>query len=141
MLAVLSPAKKLDFSPVSEDIVQSWPEFQDDAVKLCRAANRLSLTALRGLMSISDDLAKLNKARFKAFTESLDASNSKQAMFAFAGDTYIGLQAASFDARDRDWAQDHLRILSGLYGLLRRTNDRHLSEICRHAGHRRSGTP
>lgn len=119
MLAVLSPAKKLDFSEVPADVGASLPEFAQDAVTLARAANSLTLDGLRGLMSISDDLAKLNKARFKALAEGLDDTGAKQAMLAFAGDTYQGLQAGTFDAGDRAFAQDHLRILSGLYGVLR----------------------
>lgn len=119
MLAVLSPAKKLDFSPVGEDVTATLPDFQEDATKLARAANRLTIAGLRSLMSISQDLAKLNKARFKDFAETSDDRNSKQAMLAFAGDTYTGLQAVGFSADERDYAQDHLRILSGLYGLLR----------------------
>ncbi|MEM7440684.1 MAG: peroxide stress protein YaaA [Pseudomonadota bacterium] len=119
MLAVLSPAKKLDFSPVANDVIATTPDFQEDASKLARAANRLTISGLRSLMSISQDLAKLNKARFKEFSDASDYRNSKQAMLAFAGDTYTGLQAESFDADDRDYAQDHLRILSGLYGVLR----------------------
>lgn len=119
MLAVLSPAKKLDFTPPPADVEDSFPRFHDDAVKLARAGKRLTLTELRGLMHISDDLARLNRDRFAAFSENPDATNSKQAMLAFAGDTYLGLQAASFDAEDRTYAQDHLRLLSGLYGVLR----------------------
>ena len=119
MLAVLSPAKKLDFTAPPADVGESLPRFQKDANTLARAARKLSQADLQGLMSISEDLAKLNKARFKGFQETSDATNSKQAMLVFAGDTYQGLQAAGFDEGDRDWAQDHLRILSGLYGILR----------------------
>lgn len=119
MLAVLSPAKKLDFTPAPADVEESFPHFQKDANTLARTARRLSKDALKRLMSISDDLATLNKARFKGFQDASDTTNSKQAMLVFAGDTYQGLQAAGFDAADRAWAQDRLRILSGLYGLLR----------------------
>ena len=119
MLAVLSPAKKLDFTASPADTGESFPRFQKDANTLARSARKLSQTDLQGLMSISEDLAKLNKARFKGFQQASDATNSKQAMLVFAGDTYQGLQAPSFDCEDRTWAQDHLRILSGLYGLLR----------------------
>ncbi|MBC6442735.1 MAG: peroxide stress protein YaaA [Rhodobacteraceae bacterium] len=119
MLAVLSPAKKLDFSPVAEDIIGTLPEFQEDAGKLARAASRLTISDLRSLMGISQDIARLNKARFRDFADLPDAQNSKQALLAFAGGTYTGLQAARFTADDRAYAQNHLRILSGLYGLLR----------------------
>lgn len=119
MLAVISPAKKLDFEPLSDDVGSSLPAFQDEANKLAKAAKRLSVSALRDMMKISEDLAKLNRERFQAFAETSDEMNSKQAAFAFAGDTYQGLQAAELSAADLDYAQDHLRILSGMYGVLR----------------------
>jgi len=119
MLAVISPAKKLNYDPVAEAIPASLPEFQEDATRLARTAKQLSLTGLRDLMNISQDLAKLNKERFKAFAPASTPDNAKQAALAFDGDTYQGLQAASFSAADFEYAQDHLRILSGLYGLLK----------------------
>lgn len=119
MLAVISPAKKLNYDPVSGDIPTTLPEFQDDATRLARTAKQLSLTGLRDLMNISQDLAKLNKERFKAFEPASTTKNAKQAALAFDGDTYQGLQADSFSADDFEYAQDHLRILSGLYGLLK----------------------
>lgn len=118
MLAVLSPAKKLDFEPLP-DMPASEPALQKDANRLVTLARKLSVSDLQGLMHISEDLAKLNKDRFKAFAKTGEPASAKQAMFAFAGDTYIGLDAAQFDAGDVDYAQDHLRILSGLYGVLR----------------------
>jgi len=114
MLAVISPAKKLNYDPVSGDIPTTLPEFQDDATRLARTAKQLSLTGLRDLMNISQDLAKLNKERFKAFEPASTTKNAKQAALAFDGDTYQGLQADSFSADDFEYAQDHLRILSGL---------------------------
>ena len=119
MLAVLSPAKKLNYDPVEIDLPASLPEFQKEAVSLARTAKQLSLTGLRGLMDISQDLAKLNKERFKAFEPQSTQKNAKQAALAFDGDTYQGLQATNFSKADFDYAQDHLRILSGLYGLLK----------------------
>ena len=119
MLVVISPAKKLDFEPAGADVARSLPAFQADANRLVRIAKKLSVEELRGLMSISEDLAKLNKARFKGFAKESTEENAKQAMLAFAGDTYQGLAAETFDAGDRDYAQDHLRILSGLYGVLK----------------------
>ena len=119
MLAVISPAKKLNYDPVKGDIPATMPEFQDDATRLARTAKQLSLTGLRGLMDISQDLAKLNKERFKAFEPASTSQNAKQAALAFDGDTYQGLQADCFSRADFDYAQDHLRILSGLYGLLK----------------------
>lgn len=119
MLAVISPAKRLDFDPLPVGFPQSMPEFQKEANSLAATARGLSQTGLRQLMGISLDLAKLNQARFKAFAKQSDAQNSKQAALAFAGDTYVGLQADGFSPADLTFAQDHLRILSGLYGVLR----------------------
>ncbi|MBE9477422.1 MAG: peroxide stress protein YaaA [Proteobacteria bacterium] len=119
MLAVLSPAKKLNFDPLDEGMAQSLPAFQDDANTLAKIARKLSVSDLRSLMKISEDLASLNKARFAAFTPVSDDRNSKQAAFAFAGDTYTGLQISNMEADDVAYAQDHVCILSGLYGVLK----------------------
>ncbi|WP_113912143.1 peroxide stress protein YaaA [Roseovarius dicentrarchi] len=113
MLVVISPAKKLDMSPT--DVAATIPGFAKDAKELAAIANKLSQAELQDLMSISADLAKLNAERFANFGE----MDSKPAALAFAGDTYQGLEAGSLDPEEMDWAQDHLRILSGLYGLLR----------------------
>lgn len=115
MLTVISPAKRLDWS--ERDVTTTTPDFMEDAVTLARAAKRLSQADLRKLMDISADLAKLNADRFKAFET--DAEPTRPAALAFAGDTYAGLEATSLDAETLEYAQDHLRILSGLYGLLR----------------------
>lgn len=115
MLTVISPAKRLDWA--ARDVTTTTPDFMDDAVTLARTAKRLSQDDLRKLMHISADLAKLNADRFKAFET--DAEETRPAALAFAGDTYTGLEAASLDAETLAYAQDHLRILSGLYGLLR----------------------
>lgn len=119
MLAVISPAKKMNFDPLPDGFPESFPELQSDANSLAATARQLGRLDLRRLMGISEDLAKLNQARFKAFEKQSDDRNSKQAALAFAGDTYVGLQAETFDAEDLNFAQDHLRILSGLYGVLR----------------------
>ena len=118
MLVVISPAKRLDWSEV-EGIVPTAPAFQEDAVKLAKAAGRLSKPELQKLMDISPDLARLNKERFAAFAAEPEAEALRPAARAFAGDTYAGLEARTLDADALDWAQDHLRILSGLYGVLR----------------------
>jgi cytoplasmic iron level regulating protein YaaA (DUF328/UPF0246 family) len=117
MLVVVSPAKSLDWSPVA--VAPTEPAFQDDAVRLAKTARNLSLRDLKGLMDISDDLARLNRDRFRAFAASPEAGVTKPAVFAFNGDTYQGLEAKTLSEDDLVWAQDHLRILSGLYGLLR----------------------
>lgn len=119
MLTVISPAKKLDFEATPTKIPTTLPEFQADAFSLSRTARRLSVADLRKLMHISEPLAKLNQGRFKTFEEEPDAETIKAAALAFAGDTYTGLDATSLDADEMMFAQDHLRILSGLYGLLR----------------------
>ena len=117
MLVVVSPAKSLDMTPV--DVTATVPVFQEDAVRLSKTARNLTLTQLKGLMSISDDLARLNRDRFKSFAVDPAAEDTKAAALAFNGDTYQGLEAKTLTEADLEWAQDHLRILSGLYGLLR----------------------
>ncbi|MFK7752860.1 MAG: peroxide stress protein YaaA [Sedimentitalea sp.] len=117
MLVVISPAKRLDWSERS--LNATAPKFQDDAVRLVRTARNLSLGDLQKLMSLSPDLARLNRDRFRSFEAEPDPSNTRPAAFAFAGDTYLGLEAGSLSQDELDWAQDHLQILSGLYGILR----------------------
>lgn len=117
LLIVLSPAKRLDFTEADAVIAGTDRRFLDDTASLAKTARRQTKADLRRLMGISDDLATLNVARFKAFdAESLDGV---QAAFAFAGDVYEGLKARELDADALAFAQDHLRILSGFYGLLR----------------------
>ena len=118
MLAVISPAKKMNFDPI-EGLAETYPAFQKDANALVDVARDMSVSDLRAMMKISEDLATLNRERFQAFTTRSGKVNSKQAAFAFAGDTYTGLQAHSLDTDDLEYAQDNLRILSGLYGVLR----------------------
>lgn len=117
MLTVISPAKSLDMEPVS--ITATDPEYQDDAIRLAKTSRNLTLGALKDLMSISDDLARLNRDRFKAFEEAPSPDRTKPAALAFNGDTYQGLEAKTLSEDDLAYAQDHLHILSGLYGLLR----------------------
>lgn len=117
MLCVISPAKRLDWSETH--VVQSTPEFGEDAKSLATTMRRLPLRDVKSLMKLSDDLAQLNRDRFQAFDPSPDASITRPAAFAFAGDTYVGLDARTLSKHDIDYAQDHLRILSGLYGVLR----------------------
>lgn len=118
MLAVISPAKKMNFDPV-DGIDETFPAFQKDANVLADVARELSVSDLRNMMKISEDLATLNRERFQAFTAKSGKRNSKQAAFAFAGDTYQGLLAEELSREDLEYAQDNLRILSGLYGVLR----------------------
>ena len=114
MLILLSPAKTLDFdTPFAE--AATTPRFATDASRLARAAARLGPARLQELMHISDSLANLNHQRFKGFTK----ADQRPAIRAFAGDVYRGFDAASADSDTLTFAQDHLRILSGLYGMLR----------------------
>ena len=119
MLALVSPAKKMDFEDITRPLSHSDPDFFTDTKKLVKSARQLSQTELQQLMNLSDSLSELNFQRFKAFKATQSQANAKQAAMAFAGDTYIGLDSATLSDNDFDYAQDHLRILSGLYGLLR----------------------
>ena len=118
MLVCISPAKKLDWSEAQRSDVTT-PDFSADALKLAKTARDLSVPQLQKLMSISENLARLNYERFVAFSDKPADEALRPAALAFAGDTYQGLEAASFSEDDMRWAQDHLRILSGLYGVLR----------------------
>jgi cytoplasmic iron level regulating protein YaaA (DUF328/UPF0246 family) len=117
MLVVTSPAKKLDWAEWDQDM--TWPALHDDAVALAEVARALTVAELMKLMHISLDLAQLNYTRFQEFAADPATEATRPAVLAFAGDTYQGLEAASLDAEELAWAQDHLRILSGLYGVLR----------------------
>ncbi|NNK77550.1 MAG: peroxide stress protein YaaA [Litoreibacter sp.] len=118
MLTVISPAKKLDMTP-SNKFASTLPDFQGDANDLAAVARDLSVGELQKLMKISESLAKLNAERFQTFEAVSTPENAKAAALSFAGDTYTGLEAGTLDADEMAYAQDHLRILSGLYGLLR----------------------
>ena len=114
MLVVVSPAKKLNMDPInSVDVTE--PIFKEDVKSLINIARDLSSNQLKDLMGISPKLADLNEERFLNFGN----QEKKPAVFAFAGDTYKGLDIEKLNENDLDWAQKHLRILSGLYGLLR----------------------
>lgn len=115
MIAVLSPAKTLDYDTPLPPVAPTAPRFGAEAAVLARAAARLPQKRLRALMGISPALAKLNHDRFVAFADAPE----RPALYAFAGDVYHGLDAATLDEAAVDFAQDHLRMLSGLYGLLR----------------------
>lgn len=108
MLVVISPAKRLDWA--EHDVQTTDPAMQEDAVRLARTARNLTLGKLKSLMDLSDDLARLNRARFAAFEDAPDAETTRPAMFAFAGDTYQGLEAGTLADSEVVYAQDHLRI-------------------------------
>ncbi|PTQ65786.1 hypothetical protein C8J45_101642 [Sphingomonas sp. PP-CE-3G-477] len=115
MIAVLSPAKTLDYESALPKLDSTAPRFADEAKTLAHAAAHLTQKKLSELMHISPALAKLNADRFRDF----DTLPERPAMFAFAGDVYTGLEAKTLDEAAVDYAQDHVRMLSGLYGLLR----------------------
>ena len=117
MLVVISPAKKLDWT--ARDVETTTPAFLSDANALAGTARDLTQSDLEKLMHISPDLAKLNVERFRDFSDAPDDEETRPAALAFAGDTYQGLEAASLDPDEMSYAQNHLRILSGLYGVLR----------------------
>ena len=119
MITLLSPSKKLNFN--EQDIVHSHTEcdFIQSAELLANEAKNLTENDLKELMSISDNLAKLNRERFDRWSLPFSPSNAKQAILAFDGGVYSGLKAEDFKDKDFDFAQDHLRILSGLYGILK----------------------
>ena len=117
MLIVLSPAKRLDFSEPSVAIEPTLPRLTKDTASLAKTAKRQTKADLRRLMGISDDLARLNRERFQAFDP--DSREGMPAVLAFAGDVYQGLDARTLDADALTFAQDRVRILSGLYGVLR----------------------
>jgi uncharacterized protein len=119
MLALISPAKKLDFETETTMPDHTQPDFLDNSEDLVNSARRLSRAQLASTMKLSDKLTELNFQRFRDFSTPFDLSNAKQAALVFNGDTYVGLQAHDLTHKDMTYAQDHLRILSGLYGLLR----------------------
>ncbi|MEX5342913.1 peroxide stress protein YaaA [Pseudomonas sp. I2] len=119
MLTVISPAKTLDYDtpPVTQRF--TLPQYLDDSQALITQLRELSPAQISELMHLSDKLAGLNAARFGSWTPDFTPANAKQALLAFKGDVYTGLDAESLDEDDFSYAQDHLRMLSGLYGLLR----------------------
>lgn len=120
MLFVLSPAKSLDYeSTIPADLPFSTPQFIQQSRTLIDLLRKKPAQELAQLMSISDKLAQLNAQRYQDWSEEFTPQNSRQAVLAFNGDVYEGLNAASLAKESLNWAQDHLLILSGLYGALR----------------------
>ena len=115
MIAVISPAKTLDYHTPLPPVEPTRPRLAAEAETLARAASHLSQKKLAELMKISPALAKLNAGRFHDFAHAAE----RPALYAFAGDVYTGLEAYALDQAQVAFAQDHLRMLSGLYGLLR----------------------
>lgn len=119
MLIVLSPAKTLDYESRIKTGKFTLPDFLDDSQLLINNLQKLSEKRLQGLMNISEDLAELNRDRYASWSLPFTPDNARQAVLAFKGDVYTGIEADKLNSKDLSWAQNHLRILSGLYGLLR----------------------
>ena len=119
MLVVISPAKKLDYSSSIEAPLLSQPALLDHAEELSQGLKKLAPQDVSSLMHLSDKLGALNYERFQEWQTPFNADNARAAVLAFKGDVYQGLDADNMSAADLHWAQDHLRILSGLYGVLR----------------------
>ena len=119
MLFLLSPAKSLDFDPPAATVPHSQPLFVPQASALIDILQQKSPQEIASLMGLSDSLAGLNVARYQAWSAKFTAKNAKQAVMAFNGDVYDGLDAKTLTPDDLAWAQDHVCILSGLYGVLR----------------------
>ena len=124
MLFLLSPAKSLDYETplppaLAKKLPATEPQFMAQSAELIEVLKRKTPAQIASLMSISDKLATLNTARYAAWEPRFHAENARQAVLAFNGDVYDGLQAKSLTPRQLEWAQQHVAILSGLYGVLR----------------------
>lgn len=119
MLIVVSPAKTLDYETPAKTKVFTQPDYLDKSQELIACLRHLQPQEIASLMKVSDKIAGLNFERYQTWNKKFTTKNAKQCVLAFKGDVYTGLDAESFNARDFSFAQQHLRILSGLYGLLR----------------------
>ena len=119
MILVISPAKALDYETPITVSTYTRPDFLDDSAALIEVLREKSPAEIAELMSLSDPLSTLNVARYASWSRPFSPDNARQALLAFNGDVYEGLDARSLTADELGWAQDHLRILSGLYGVLR----------------------
>ena len=119
LVTIISPAKKLDYSPVEKNIDSTIPNLLEHSNELIKDLKSLNPQEVSSLMSLSDKLGALNYERFQEWKTPFTKSNSKQAILAFKGDVYQGLDAESLSETELIWAQKHVRILSGLYGILK----------------------
>lgn len=119
MLALISPAKTLDYETALPTDTYTQPRLLEQSLQLIDVCRKLSATEIASLMTVSEKIANLNVERFRDWNAEFDFSNARQALFAFKGDVYTGLDAYHLKDHDIDFAQQHLRMLSGLYGLLR----------------------
>tara|TARA_Y100001935_G_scaffold255662_1_gene270821 strand:- start:1393 stop:2157 length:765 start_codon:yes stop_codon:yes gene_type:complete len=119
MLLIVSPAKKLDYEAPALTDKFTKPDYLNDSQKLINELKKYSALDLAELMNLSIKLAELNFDRYQSWKKQVDEKSGKQCIFAFQGDVYKGLDASSLSSRDLNFAQKHLRIISGLYGLLK----------------------
>jgi uncharacterized protein len=119
MLIVLSPAKSLDYKTPAQVKASTLPEFVSESAKLIADLKKLSPQEVADLMGLSDQLAALNVGRYRDWSKKFTDANSKPAIYAFNGDVYDGFDVKTLNSKAMDFAQDHIRILSGLYGALR----------------------
>jgi len=119
MLVVISPAKTLDFETPARTHIASTPSFLEDSQVLVERMRELAPADIAKLMKISDKLAVLNSTRYETWSLPFTPENAKQALLAFKGDVYTGLDAETLTAKQDEYAQQHLRILSGLYGIIK----------------------
>lgn len=119
MLALISPAKTLDYESALPTDQHTLPRLLEHSQQLIDVSRKLSASEIASLMSVSEKIAQLNVARFREWQPEFNFSNARQAIFAFKGDVYTGLDAYDLTSQDLEFAQTHLRMLSGLYGLLR----------------------
>ncbi|HET8870740.1 MAG TPA: peroxide stress protein YaaA [Aquabacterium sp.] len=119
MLFLLSPAKSLDYDTPAHVKKHTLPQFIDESAALIEVLRPYTPAQIASLMDLSDALSTLNVARYEAWRPQFTSANSKQAILAFNGDVYEGMDAKSLSERDLEWAQSHVAILSGLYGILR----------------------
>ncbi|MCP5362759.1 MAG: peroxide stress protein YaaA [Rickettsiaceae bacterium] len=118
MIVIISPSKTLDFSGKSKG-EHTIPDFLENSIELLKVLCKLTVSEIAELMDLSEKLAVLNYRRYHDFSIPFTLENSRQAIYAFKGDVYEGLDAEAFTQEDIKYAQSHLRIISGLYGLLR----------------------
>lgn len=119
MIALISPSKTMDFETTSPLTMVSFPRFQGKTMQLVKKMKKQKAKQLQKLMDISSELAILNVDRYQNFSDEFNLENSKPAIYAFKGEVYIGFEAEKMDEKDVLHAQDCVRMLSGLYGLLR----------------------
>lgn len=119
MIVVISPSKTQDFSSNGVPKLHTQPQLLEHSELLVKEMQKQSAAEIAKLMEVSDKIAELNYERFQTFSTPFSPDNAKQALYAFKGDVYTGIDLENYSKKEIDFAQNHLRILSGLYGLLR----------------------